>query len=78
MSAFVYILRLRSGGLYVGTTTDLDKRYKEHCNGTAGRTTQIDPPFGLIYSEECATFADARKREAQVKRLKSEEGDALK
>ena len=68
MSASFYILRLKSGGLYIGVTTDLDQRYKEYCSDKACRTTQIDPPIGLIYSEECATFADARKREAQIKR----------
>jgi putative endonuclease len=77
MPAFAYILRLCSGRLYVGTTTDLDKRYKEHCRGTACRMTQIDPPTGLIYSEECATFPDARKREAQVMRWSRAKKEAL-
>ena len=68
MSAWFYILRLKSGQLYIGSTTDLDQRYKDHCSGKACRTTQFDPPVSLVYSEELDAFSDARKREAQIKR----------
>jgi predicted GIY-YIG superfamily endonuclease len=68
MTAWLYILRLNSGQLYVGSTTDLDQRYKDHCSGKACRTTQLDPPVTLLYSEQLETFSDARRREAQVKR----------
>ena len=68
MPASLYILRLKSGQLYIGSTTDLDQRYKAHCSGKASRTTKIDPPLGIAYTEEFESFSEARKREAQVKR----------
>jgi len=68
MSAWFYILRLKSGALYIGATTDLNQRYKDHCSGKACRTTSLHPPVALLYSEELETFSDARRREAQVKR----------
>ena len=68
MPAWLYILRLKSGQLYIGSTADLDQRYKDHCSGKACRTTQLDPPQKLLYSEELDSFSDARKREAQIKR----------
>ena len=68
MPGWLYILRLKSGGLYIGATTVLNQRYKDHCSGNAIRTTKIDPPVKLVYSEELATFSDARRREAQIKR----------
>ncbi|MBT7166126.1 MAG: GIY-YIG nuclease family protein [Victivallales bacterium] len=37
MPACLYILRLRSGQLYVGATTDLDRRWQEHVSGEASR-----------------------------------------
>jgi putative endonuclease len=77
VQGFVYVFRLGSGGLYVGATTDLEKRYKEHCDGKACRTTKLDPPIELIYSEEFPTFADARRREAQVKRWSRAKKEAL-
>jgi putative endonuclease len=63
-----YILRLKSGSLYIGATTDLKQRYQDHLNGQACRTTKLDPPLKIVYSESVPTFSDARKREAQIKR----------
>lgn len=67
MSAWLYILRLKSGQLYIGSTTDLDRRFEEHMSGRPCRTTKFDPPLKLVHSEECDSFSDARKREAQIK-----------
>ena len=77
MTAWLYILRLKSGQLYIGSTADLDQRYKDHRSGKACRTTQLDPPIGLLYSEELETFSDARKREAQIKKWSRPKKEAL-
>ena len=77
MPARFYILRLRSGLLYPGATTDLQRRYEEHCAGSACRTTRLDPPVALVYSEKFETFAAARRREAQVKRWSRAKKEAL-
>jgi putative endonuclease len=63
MTAWLYILRLKSGGLYIGTTKNLNQRYKDHCSGTACRTTRLDPPVELVYSEVFDTFSEASKRQ---------------
>ena len=68
MEVYFYVLRLRSGKLYVGITTNLQKRYKEHLNGYGCRTTKIDPVIVLAYSEKFFSISSARKREAQVKK----------
>ncbi len=68
MPTWSYVLRLRSGALYPGATTDLDRRYAEHRAGQACRTTRLDPPIALVYIEELPTCSAARQREAQVKR----------
>jgi putative endonuclease len=77
MPAWFYVLRLKSGNLYVGSTTDLKKRYEDHCSGRACRTTKFDPPIALVYSEEYETFSEARRREAQVKRWSRSKKEAL-
>ena len=77
MPAWLYILRLKSGQLYIGSTTDLDQRYKDHCSGKACRTTKFDPPVGLVYSEKLDIFSEARKREAQIKRWSRAKKEAL-
>jgi putative endonuclease len=77
MNASLYILRLKSGQLYIGSTNNLDRRFAEHAAGRACRTTKIDPPLKLVYSESLPTFSDARKREAQIKRWTRAKKEAL-
>jgi putative endonuclease len=77
MPAWLYILRLRSGKLYIGATTDLDRRCQEHFEGKACRTTKVDPPVALVHQEEFETNAQARRREAQVKHWSRAKKEAL-
>jgi len=77
MPAWFYILRLRSGALYPGATKSLEDRYKDHCSGKACRTTKLDPPVGLVYSETFESFPEARQREAQIKRWSRTKKEAL-
>jgi predicted GIY-YIG superfamily endonuclease len=67
MPAWFYLLRLRSGTLYPGATTNLKQRYADHLAGRACRTTRSNPPTDLVYFEECSTFVEARRRESQIK-----------
>ena len=77
MPAWFYVLRLKSGQLYIGSTKDLDGRIQEHKSGHACRTTQLDPPVDLLYSEEFKTFSEARRREAQIKKWSRAKKEAL-
>jgi putative endonuclease len=72
-----YILRLQSGALYLGATTNLPARYKDHISGKASRTTALDPPTSIVFSELHHTFKEARRREAQVKRWSRAKKEAL-
>ena len=67
-TALVYILQLRSGSLYVGSSDDAEARFTEHERGTACRTTIIDPPQSLLWVEIQPDFSSARRREAQIKK----------
>jgi hypothetical protein len=71
--AYLYILRLKSGQLYVGATTDLKQRYQDHLNGQACRTTKFDPPVKVVYSESLPTFSMPENENR-----KSNDGAALK
>ena len=77
MTAWFYILRLKSGTLYPGATTDLKQRWRDHVAGTACRTTTVDPPTAMVHQEEFSTFSEARRREAQIKRWGAKKKEAL-
>jgi putative endonuclease len=66
----VYILECADGTLYVGSTTDLEKRLHAHNHLKNGaHYTKIRRPVSLVYSEKVKTFAEMRAREAEIKRL---------
>jgi tRNA G18 (ribose-2'-O)-methylase SpoU len=49
----------------------LEKRLREHNNSKSGaHYTKIRRPVVLRYSEQVSTYAEARKREVEIKRLK--------
>lgn len=77
MPAWFYILRLKSGTLYPGATTNLQQRWADHQAGRACRTTKLDPPEAMVYQEQFNSFPAARHREAQIKRWSAKKKEAL-
>jgi len=73
----LYILRLTSGRLYVGSTLNLPQRMADHVAGIACKTTRDDRPESLLFVEPHPTFPAARKREAQIKRWSRAKKEAL-
>ena len=66
----VYILKCADGTLYTGSTVNLAKRLREHNGSKNGaKYTMARRPVALVYKEECKTLANARAREAQIKRM---------
>ena len=51
ISWHVYLLRLDSGCIYVGSTHHLERRLQEHRSGYGCRTTSTSATIELIYSE---------------------------
>lgn len=73
MPHFVYILECADTTLYVGCTNNLEKRIREHNTSKQGaHYTKIRRPVVLRYSETLPNLADARAREAALKRLSRE------
>ncbi len=67
--SFVYILRLHSGSIYVGCSSDAEDRFHRHSTGTACRATALDRAMCVVYLEIHADFCAARRREAQIKKM---------
>jgi putative endonuclease len=67
MFYYVYILQsLKNNSLYIGYTSDLKKRYKEH---NSGLSKAIKPfrPWRLIFYEAFLNRIDAKNREEYLK-----------
>lgn len=73
----VYFLRPRSGALYIGASENLEQRLEDHSSGQACRTTQLDPPVSFLRLELYASFSEARRSEAQLKRWSRGKKEAL-
>lgn len=65
---YLYILNCADNSLYVGTTTNLDRRLEEHSAGKGGFYTRGRLPVSLLYQEKHPDRSTAEKREAQLKR----------
>jgi putative endonuclease len=71
---WVYVLQCADGTLYTGSTVDLEKRVKAHNGSKNGaKYTRARRPVKLVYQEVCGSLADARAREAEIKRMTREE-----
>lgn len=78
MTYSCYILESEEGRLYIGITTDIERRIKEHNSslGNRKRFTNKSSNWKLIHLEVFENDTEARKREKQIKSWKG--GQALK
>lgn len=70
---YLYILRCGDGTLYTGITTDVEKRFAQHCSGKGAKYTRGRGPLELVYREECDDHSQALKREWEIKKLSRQE-----
>ena len=67
---FVYMLLCVNDAYYTGYTTDLERRYQEHCNSSAKcKYTRSFPPVRIAASWSFTEAQAARSAEAKIKRL---------
>ena len=68
---YLYILQSeKNGRYYIGSTNNLSRRIAEH---SAGKTKSIRAlrPLRIVFKQDFATLAEARRAERKLKRLKS-------
>jgi putative endonuclease len=67
----VYVLQSeKNQSLYIGMTTDIERRISEHNSGKVYFTSRYYP-YNLLYYESYSTIELARERERQLKRFGS-------
>ena len=61
---YAYIFKSKNNGrLYVGSTDNLKRRFKEHNQGIGGNYTKNNKPFELVFYEAYLSYDLARKAE---------------
>ena len=66
---YIYILLNKHNKLYIGFTTDLQKRLKKHNSGSV-KSTKPYRPWKLIFYEAYLLRKDAKRREQYLKTAK--------
>ncbi len=80
---FVYLVQGRTGQLYCGISTDVERRLAEHNGESAGkvdrgaRWTRAHRPVTLVWQMGAASRGEAAQLEAFIKRLPRTEKQAL-
>ena len=69
MKSYVYILRDEKGRFYVGSTSDIQRRIKQHFAGHTQTTLNMREPK-LVLSQEYENLETARRIERKIKKLK--------
>ncbi len=68
---YVYIIENEKGRIYVGESSNVEKRVKSHNQKNGPDWTQGKGPWELIYIEKHGTETEAKKREKYLKSLKA-------
>lgn len=74
---YVYILKNKKRNIYVGFSSDLKARIKQHNSGSSKFTREFRP-WELVYYEAFKSKHDARKRERNLKEYGSSLGQLKK
>jgi putative endonuclease len=74
----VYIIQAKSGNLYTGITTDLDRRFEDHQKEAKGRFFRFSAADKIVFRELHPNRSKATRREIEIKKMSREEKLLLK
>ena len=66
---WVYILECSNGAFYTGWTNDLEKRYRDHCEGNGAKYTRSFKPVRIAQKWQFSSQSLAMQAESQIKKL---------
>ncbi|MBK5274233.1 MAG: GIY-YIG nuclease family protein [Desulfuromonadales bacterium] len=65
----VYIILCSDNSLYTGITTDVERRYRQHANGSGAKYFRGRQPLRVVYVEDNHSRSSAASREALIKAM---------
>jgi predicted GIY-YIG superfamily endonuclease len=66
---YVYILQNEKGNYYIGSTTDVERRFRQHQEGHTPSTKRMSG-LKLVFSQKFDTLEEARYIELKLKKSK--------
>jgi len=63
----LYIILCSDNSLYTGITTDIERRFRQHAEGSGAKYFRGRQPIRVVYLEGGHSRSSAGKREAQIK-----------
>ncbi len=69
MKAYIYILKDKNGKFYIGSTSDVYRRLRQHLLGHTQTTRNMDSPR-IVLTQEVDSLLVARRIESKLKRMK--------
>lgn len=73
----LYMIRVESGQLYTGITTDVERRLAEHRAGRGAKYLRGKGRLELVFTQNVGDHSSALKLEIQVKKMSKAEKEAL-
>ena len=78
MNWFVYIIEASDSSYYTGITTNVERRFSEHCSSTLGaKYFNGRSPVRVVYQESDHSRSSASKRESDIKKLNRQQKELL-
>ncbi|MGQ8364691.1 GIY-YIG nuclease family protein [Glaciecola sp. 1036] len=76
---FLYLVKTSNNSLYCGITTDVDRRFNEHCaqNYKSAKALRGKSPLSLVFQTQLENKSTALKAEIWVKKLRPKQKWAL-
>lgn len=70
MTSYLYILQsLKNGSYYIGSTSDIETRFRFHNSGRV-KATKYKRPYQIVFKQEFDDIKVARKAELKIKSWK--------
>lgn len=76
---YLYLIRVKNGGLYTGIATDVERRLSEHAAGgkKGAKYLRGRGPLQLVFRQKIGSRSQALKAEAAVKKMPKAQKEKL-
>jgi len=74
---FLYLIRCKTGQLYTGITTNVQRRLTEHQCGKGAKYLRGKDPLQLVFQQEIGSRSEALKIESTIKKLPKEAKETI-